>query len=274
MIIPISRRHVLTGLGSVALIAKAKGPAIVTSKNRATTPGCMLASEQEEGPYYVDKRILRQDITEGKPGIPLRLRVTVVDGRSCTPLRNAALDIWHCDAGGVYSGYTANSPDGPMGMPPRADRRPPGPPPGGMPRRRPHGPSDATMFFRGVQLTGADGAAEFTTVYPGWYSGRDIHIHLKVHAGGHVCHTGQLFFPEDISDDIARLAPYSQRRSDRTRQDDDHVFLSEHGSDFVVSLTQTSARNMAEGFVATAVLGVDPNAEPSPAGFGGPPPAA
>ena len=79
-------------------------------------------------------------------------------------------------------------------------------------------PTDKTTFLRGIQLTNADGVAEFATIYPGWYAGRALHIHLKVHAGGtasgdtykggHVSHTGQLFFPEDVTDEVATLQPY------------------------------------------------------------------
>ena len=131
-------------------------------------------------------------------------------------------------------------------------------------------------------MTDASGIAEFVTIYPGWYMGRDIHIHLKVHTsgsikdahyvGGHVCHTGQLFFPDELSDTIAKLPPYSAHHIDRTRQDEDGVFLSEHGSDFIVTPTQLSKRSMTDGFITTAVLGVDPNATPAPTGRGGPPP--
>src|SRR5437763_13514165 len=122
---------------------------------------------------------------------------------------------------------------------------PPGPPPGAFERGPAGGPPrpfvrrsiDQTRFFRGVQLTHKDGAAEFVTIYPGWYVGRDTHIHMKVqtqgaaaketYAGGHVCHTGQLFFPDEISDAVARLRPYSNHKGERTRHDEDDVFASQ-----------------------------------------------
>jgi protocatechuate 3,4-dioxygenase beta subunit len=129
-------------------------------------------------------------------------------------------------------------------------------------------------------MTDASGIAEFVTIYPGWYMGRDIHIHMKVHAlgsikaehyvGGHVCHTGQLFFPEDVSDAVAKLRPYSGHHTERTRQEEDHVFTSQHGNDFIVTLAQLNPRSMAEGFLAKAVLGVNPNTGPRPTGPGGP----
>ena len=129
-------------------------------------------------------------------------------------------------------------------------------------------------------MTDANGVAEFITIYPGWYMGRDIHIHMKVHTsgsitdgkyvGGHVCHTGQLFFPEDISDAVAKTQPYAAHHTERTRQEEDHVFTSQHGSDFIVKLAQLNQRSMVEGFVARAVLGVNPNAIPALTGPGGP----
>lgn len=286
----ITRRGLLTAtVGGLVVACRGQSPAIVTSKNRVETPGCKLASEQEEGPYYVDQRLVRQDITENRPGIPLRLRILVLDGERCTPLQNAALDIWHCDASGVYSGYTSSGSGGPspgFGGPRPMDGEPPQGPlpgadsgPGNGPPRFHHGPSDNTRYFRGVQMTDASGIAEFVTIYPGWYMGRDIHIHMKVHTlgsikaehyvGGHVCHTGQLFFPEDVSDEVGRLRPYSNHHAERTRQEEDHVFTSQHGSDFIVALDQLNKRSMEEGFVAKAVLGVNPNADPRPIGPGG-----
>jgi len=234
------------------------------------TPGCTLMAEQEEGPYYLDDQVLRRDITEGKPGLPLRLRVALVDARRCNPLPGAALDIWHCDALGVYSGFTAADSDGRGGRgrrgmgpsPPGFDGRGMGPPP--RPRT-----TDASRFLRGVQVTGADGIAEFATVYPGWYAGRAIHIHLKVHTGGHVSHTGQLFLPEDTTDAVARLQPYAGRLNvPRTLQSQDGIFNSQHGAASMVNLARLG-RADAEGFVATVTLAVDPEATPAPVGFGG-----
>src|SRR4029450_6300067 len=104
-----------------------------------------LAPELTEGPYYVDDAAVRRNIKRGKTGVPLRLRLRVLDVSSCKPIRGAAVDIWHCDALGVYSGVQGDSDD----------------------------------FLRGVQRTNATGWAEFRTVYPGWYRGRAVHIHVK-----------------------------------------------------------------------------------------------
>ncbi len=99
----------------------------------SSTPVCTLTPEQEEGPYYVDYDKMRTDITEGKPGVPLKVRVALVDAKRCTPLSNAALDIWHCDAQGVYSGFTANGGHMPGGPPPRGPRPDGLPPPAAVP---------------------------------------------------------------------------------------------------------------------------------------------
>lgn len=150
--------------------------------------------------------------------------------------------------------------------------------PGGPPK--PH-PSDDEMFLRGVQLTNAAGVVEFETIYPGWYIGRDIHIHLKVHTGGglkealynggHVAHIGQLFFDEEITDAVAKMKRYENHQVRRTRHADDMVFQGQHGAEGLVQLAQVSRKSMADGFTANVVLGVDPSATPAPTDFGGPP---
>ncbi len=282
MALNFTRRGFLLGAAASLLVPTAK----------ASDPSCALTAEQEVGPYYIDDELLRSDITEGLPALPLRLQVALVDSKNCAPLANAALDIWHCDASGVYSGFTKNSPDGfagarPPGGPP-GDGRPFGPPPGGGPPQGGGPPplrqTDAKRFLRGVQLSNDQGIVEFATVYPGWYFGRAIHIHLKAHlagsvreakySGGHVAHTGQLFFPEDVTADVAKLEPYSKRlRVHRTTQGEDDIFQSQHGSETIVRLARLAKGSNAGGFLATVTLAVDPEATPAPVrGFGGPPP--
>jgi protocatechuate 3,4-dioxygenase beta subunit len=276
-------------------------------------PTCVFNPEQEEGPYYVDRELLRSDITEGKIGVPLRVRVTIVNAKTCAPIPNAALDIWHCDAGGVYSGYTKihpgfgpGGPGGPglpggrpPGTPPDgADGgdTPPGPPPnggqggpGGMPPK-PH-TTDDLVFLRGVQVTDAQGIVEFKTIFPGHYPGRVNHIHMKVHvgggatkpaaadaahpgvevyAGGHVAHTGQLFFPEDVSKFVEATHPYSSQKVRRTALDEDMVFNGQGGAESVAKLTPVTSTQLSDGYVATLVVAVDPDATPKLVGFGRP----
>jgi protocatechuate 3,4-dioxygenase beta subunit len=265
----------------------AGGMALSALRAFPSDPACTLTSEQEEGPYYVDDETIRRDITEGKPGVPLVLAVRLVDSRTCAPLRNAALDIWHCDATGVYSGFTASSPDG-RGMPPGGDgRMPPGPPGHGdgppPPGFGPGGPRarqiDSTRFLRGVQLSDERGAVEFSTLYPGWYFGRAIHIHAKVHlggaaekkySGGHVAHTGQFYFPEDVTERVAKIQPYAKRLEvHRTSQKEDGIFNSQHGATAMLQMERLG-RTDEDGFRATVTLAVDPEATPAPVrGFGG-----
>ena len=287
----------------------------------APSPTCVFNPEQEEGPYYVDRELLRSDITEGKVGVPLRVRVTLVNAKTCAPIPNAALDIWHCDAGGVYSGYTKINPGGPggpgggpgfpggrpPGPPPdgaSGDNMPPGPPPnggqggpggpgaggpGGMPPK-PH-TTDDLVFLRGVQVTDAQGIVEFKTIYPGHYPGRVNHIHMKVHigggatkpavadaahpgaevyAGGHVAHTGQLFFPEDVSRFVEATHPYSSQKVRRTTLDEDMVFNGQSGAGSVAQMTPVTSTQLSDGYVATLVVAVDPEATPGLVGIGGP----
>jgi protocatechuate 3,4-dioxygenase beta subunit len=236
------------GLGAVALgvggPAAAKALAAKDGTQTATAASCTLTPEATEGPYYLDLERVRRRITEGKAGVPLRLRVTVVDSSACTALENAAVDIWHCDALGSYSGVQGNS----------------------------------GTFLRGVQLTDAKGVAVFDTVYPGWYQGRATHIHLKVHigggvsastySGGHVAHTGQLFFPETMNEQVYRLSPYRRHSGTRTRNGQDSIYAGAGGSSAVVKLTRASKSSLAKGLVGAITLGVD--ATPASVGGGGP----
>lgn len=278
----ISRRHLLLG-----------GGAMLTAMNGfATTPACVLNSEQEEGPYYVDGAKLRGDVTEGRPGVPVRLRVALVDAKTCAPLTNSAVDIWHCDSEGVYSGFTAQGgggpggPGGPGGFPGPQGRRggpqfgPDMPPPGFGPGGRGPRKIDETRFLRGVQLTNGQGVVEFASLYPGWYQGRAIHIHMKIHLGGersndtylggHVCHTGQLFFPEDLTEKVAKMEPYAKRlQVHRTTQEEDNVFQSQHGSSCLVQVERIRKGSDQDGFIASATLAVNPEATPQLVGPGG-----
>jgi protocatechuate 3,4-dioxygenase beta subunit len=181
----------LLGAGGWKLAqSEGSGPAAVASG--AVT--CVLTPEQTEGPYYIANEKVRRNITEGRPGAPLVLRLFVVDASTCRPIKGAAVDIWHADAGGVYSGFGSGSGN--------------------------------RTFMRGIQRTDAKGLARFRTVYPGWYRGRTVHIHVKVHVGGNVVHTGQLYFPDSWTDRVFRRRPYSRRPNRDTRNATDFVFRS------------------------------------------------
>lgn len=237
-------------------IAVAQDVTATTAEASATALACTpLTAERTEGPYYIEDALLRDDITEGQPGIPLDLRMTIIDAMSCEPLDNVAVDIWHCNAAGSYSGIS-----------------------GGM------GNDDTTgeTFLRGIQLTGPDGVAAIRTIYPGWYQGRATHIHLKVHVGGTaddgtyeggtVAHTGQLFFDDDLTDKIATLDPYVGRTIARTRNDDDGVLaggLNEPG--FFLDMTPVDSDDLTKGFTGVVTLGIDPTAISQEDGPGGMP---
>lgn len=290
-----SRREMLAagiaGAGIGALRATVAGGMVWAKED---TP-CALTPELTIGPYYVDYELMRRDIREGKAGVPLHLEIALQHARTCAPIANAGVDVWHCDAHGVYSGYTKYSPDamGPMGG--GAGRPPDGPPPDGPPPSFDGGPgfaggdahggpprmkqSDQETFLRGVQFTNSDGVAEFLTIYPGWYVSRDTHIHLEVHTGGtsagkkyrggHVCHIGQIAFPDAISDQVAALEPYARHKVERTRLDDDTVF---HGdlSGVMLKLEQLDGKDISAGFRGKIIFVVDPEATPAPDGFGPP----
>jgi protocatechuate 3,4-dioxygenase beta subunit len=256
---------------------------------------CVLTAEQEVGPFYVAGETVRQNIAENKPGIPLRLRLVFVDQATCQPLPNAAIDLWHCDAMGLYSGFTKSSfgpppdggPNGPGGPPqdfdPSQGPPPGGPPPGGPGRPGGFGenkPTDKLTFLRGVQMTDKDGAVEFRTVFPGFYPGRTNHIHMKVrlggraegksYAAGHTAHTGQVFFPEDLCLKLMAHPPYNQHAIHRTTQQQDMVFTQQHGSSCIATLLPVKPEDPAAGYRAELLIAVNPAANPAPVGFGPP----
>jgi protocatechuate 3,4-dioxygenase beta subunit len=221
----ITRRASLARLGGLVAAAvgagawwsedsEGVGPAAVASG--AVT--CVLAPEQTEGPYYTSGEKLRRNITEGRPGTALRLRLRVVNASTCKPIKGATVDVWHADAAGAYSGFGSSS--------------------------------GSRTFMRGVQRTDAKGWAVFDTVYPGWYPGRTVHIHVKVHVGGNVVHTGQLYFSDAVTDAIFQNPPYSARTARTTRNASDSIYRN--GG----SRSQLSVRKSGAGYVGTITMGV------------------
>ena len=206
--------------------AHGSGPAAVASG----LVSCVLTPELTEGPYYIAGEKVRRDITEGRPGTPLTLKATVINASTCKPIRNAAVDIWHCDAGGVYSGFGSASTGGGGGG-------------GG-------GPTDKLTFLRGIQRTNAAGVAAFQTIYPGWYRGRAVHIHVKVHVGGNVVHTGQFFFPDTLTDTVYKKAPYNARGPRDQRNPNASIFVN-GGSKGMLTVKKSGS-----GYVATIAMGV------------------
>lgn len=201
---------------------------------------CVIVPEVTEGPYYFDPALLRADITEGRPGLPLTLKMQVVD-EACAPFKDARVDVWHCDANGDYSGFNG---------------------------------FENQTFMRGTQMTDADGMVTFTSVYPGWYRGRTTHIHFKVFLNETTVLTGQIFFPDEISEQVyATVAPYADRPGRDTFNDADRI-AQQAGAASVASIEQTP-----EAYTAALVVGIDPSAVSTgqtgfPGGPAAPPPAA
>jgi protocatechuate 3,4-dioxygenase beta subunit len=195
----LTRRGSLARLGGL-LVTAAGGGALLEgtpSGNAAIETGaaqCVLTPELTEGPYYIAGEKVRRDIREGHPGTKLTLHLQVLDASTCKPIKNAAVDIWHADAAGDYSGFG-------------------------------NGASSRT-FMRGVQRTDASGKVEFVTVYPGWYQGRAVHIHVKVHVGGSVVHTGQLFFPDAVTAQAYKAKPYSSRPGPDMLNAQDSIYVN------------------------------------------------
>jgi protocatechuate 3,4-dioxygenase beta subunit len=194
---------------------RSSGPAPVESG----AVSCVLTPELTEGPYYISGEKLRRNITDGHPGTPLILRLAVVDASTCRPIKGAAVDIWHADAAGDYSGFGAGS--------------------------------GSRTFMRGIQKTDAHGIATFRTVYPGWYQGRTVHIHVKVHVRGNVVHTGQLFFSDALTDRVYRNPPYSKRPNRTTRNASDSIFVN-GGLKSLLSVR----RGSAGGYLGRITMGV------------------
>jgi len=225
----LTRRTLLsTGLAAAALaplqLARADGIAAA----------CILAPEQSLGPYHLDGALIRREIREGKPGIGLALHLKVLDARSCEPLANAAVDVWHCDAFGAYSGFAAGG--------------------------------DSHSFLRGIQLTDINGVALFHTIFPGCYPGRTNHIHFQVrtagtvagetYRGSHVAHTGQVFFPEEITLQLMKTRFYAARPVSRTSQAEDGIFQHQGGRASTAELLPLISESWA-AFVAKLVVAVD-----------------
>jgi protocatechuate 3,4-dioxygenase beta subunit len=210
----LTRREALALLGGAAMLASGVSP---RSGMAQSLPACVVTPEQMEGPFFTDVRLNRSDIRfdptdkSVKEGVPLALilRFSAVGSTGCTPLAGATVDVWHCDAAGVYSDSGGNT--------------------------------AGKKFLRGHQVTDANGSVRFTTIYPGWYPGRAVHIHFKVRmltgpALGNEF-TSQLYFDEAVTDRVLARAPYSVR-GQRTRNSGDGLYRR-GGSRLVLALTES-----------------------------------
>lgn len=175
---------------------------------------------------YFDPRLERADITEGKAGIALNLRLQVIDA-GCRPLAGARVDIWHCDAQGHYSGYPGQG-DGQD-----VD-------------------TSGQSFLRGWQKTDDSGIVSFATIYPGWYRGRTTHIHFKVFPNDNSVMTGQLFFPDGLSEQIfTTVAPYTDRSGKRDTSNARDGIARRAGP-----LSQAALREVADAYQALMIVAV------------------
>jgi protocatechuate 3,4-dioxygenase beta subunit len=209
----VSRREVLTMLGGAAIMA-----GVPLRLDAQALPACIATPAQMEGPFFTDTRLKRSDIRSDpsdksvKDGVRLafRLRVASVTSAGCVPLAGAMVDVWHCDAVGAYSDSDRST----------AGKR----------------------FLRGYQVTDGGGAASFTTIYPGWYPGRAVHIHFKVRvmsgpALGHEF-TSQLYFDDAVSDRVFSRGPYAARGKRDVRNHDDGLFRR-GGTRLLMPLTES-----------------------------------
>jgi protocatechuate 3,4-dioxygenase beta subunit len=196
---------------------------------------CRLWAEQDEGPYHRNAQPLRRDVVEDRVGVALQLGIRLTDDGNA-PTRDAFLEIWQCDALGRYSGFS----------PPDSSRVVTA-------ETAPRGEylADQT-FLRGRQATDADGMVEFRTIYPGWYPGRTVHIHVMVHIGDAAL-TSQLYFPDGVSDDVFTRTPYAERPDRDTTNDTDEIFPT-GGDPAVVDITP-----LADGYRAGICLVVPTN---------------
>jgi len=190
----VSRRQALLGLSALVIAGM--------SATNAWSQGprsCVLTPEAGEGPFYLDPKLQRSDITSDQPGAPLQLALQVVRTGDCATLANARVDVWHADALGLYSGYEKQS--GVGGISTKA--------------------AIGQQYLRGTQFTSTSGSVQFRTIFPSWYGGRTPHVHFKVFLGGNEVVASQVFFPDEISKEVfAQFQPYREHASKRTTFND------------------------------------------------------
>lgn len=247
----LSRREVLTLLGgsSAALIIGGGLTRLVGAQATGTAtpvptvspiPACVVRPELTEGPYFVDGMLNRMDIRIDptdesiKEGLPLKLvyRVSDVTGGTCAPLAGAQVDVWHCDADGVYSGVQDRSFD-----------------------------TTDQIWLRGYQITDEAGIATFLTIVPGWYSGRAVHIHFKIRTEDGYEFTSQFFFDPTLIETIYAEEPYAAKGSPDTPNTRDNIY---QGSDDLMTLNllplteeELEELDVTAGYSATFDIGLD-----------------
>jgi protocatechuate 3,4-dioxygenase beta subunit len=238
----LSRREILSLLGGAAGTVALLGSGFskifaqsATTEAASAAPACVVKPALTEGPYFVDGMLNRVDIRVDpatgivKEGVPLHLvyRVSQISPDACTPLPGAQVDVWHCDALGVYSGVTDRSFD-----------------------------TTGEQWLRGYQVTDSMGTAEFMTIYPGWYQGRAVHIHFKIRTDPEADtgyeFTSQLFFDDAVSFGIYETEePYASKGTPNMTNEDDGIY-NQGGSQLLLTVTETD-----DGYEAIFDVGLD-----------------
>src|SRR5262249_9253762 len=239
------RREMLTtlsaGLGAAfasctSSTAPSTSTSTTTSSSSTTTstpnPGpttCVVTPSETEGPYpdrlgmRNNQAFFRRDVTEGRPGLPLTLTLTIVGvSNSCAPVAGASVEIWQCDASGHYSEYAQQGYDG-----------------------------TGQTYLRGLQTSDASGQVTFNTIYPGWYAGRATHIHVDVYRNGALVKTTQIAFPENVSAQVYATGVYASHGQNTTSNAGDMVF-----ADGVSSELAALSGNTTSGYTATLTIGI------------------
>ncbi|SJL14767.1 related to protocatechuate 3,4-dioxygenase beta subunit [Armillaria ostoyae] len=223
---------------------------------------CVLTPELEQGPYYVQGEYIRSDMSEDQTGVPAYVDIELIDVSTCEPLTGVYLDVWHCNATGVYAGIVADG----------------------------NGDSSVesnwnTTFLRGIQQMNDEGYAQFETIFPGHYSGRTTHFHMIVHEDGTIFdngtfksdgnqHIGQAFFEQDLITAVEATAPYNTNTISITQNEDDRVFVggvvpdSGTGVDPIFEYVYLGD-DLSGGLLLWGTIGVDLTAsyESSPGGY-------
>ncbi|EOD44191.1 putative protocatechuate -dioxygenase beta subunit protein [Neofusicoccum parvum UCRNP2] len=230
---------------------------------------CILTEEVTTGPYiWPRSQTLRQDMTEGEPGVPLYLDIGVMDVNSCEPLPDVLVDVWHCNSTGSYSSFTGLSPDTPFSElleqlnvtigQGELDLH-----------------TDDTTFLRGMWPTDENGITEIKTIFPGYYVERTVHIHVQVHdnwvvrangtvASSDTISTGQIFAAEDLTQQIVALEPYASHTTiNRTTNAVDSIYSEEtkNGFDPVLDIVPLDGSDPTKGMVGYITIGVDKEAQ-------------
>ncbi len=229
----LSRKEALAVLAGVGTTLVGFSPPTSAEDGVASAP-CVVLPEMTEGPFYVNSGLERSDIRASRPGgepvpgalLALAFRVFELQGGGCVPLPGAVVDIWHCDAAGRYSGVRDRS-----------------------------GSTVSESFLRGFQVTDEGGRARFTTIYPGWYRGRAVHIHVKIRSAVSAAKgyefASQLFFDDELSDRVQGVPPYTENGVRDKRNVQDSIFRA-GGDQLTLDVTEK-----AGGYSAVLDIAID-----------------